>query len=182
MRRFSGAGGSLYALGERFCFSAIPLGNCGDGWDWRSPLRFSYWIEEPIIITVANGAYETPDPVTLFLETGRVGLPRNMSHGEVFATGECLPISLVSGGDEWELHIDATVGDTSHIGGESASNQTRILGVNCVVRNTGLVPIDKVLARLPSGDGMFVGIGEVRNDGADTVINFDQEGVRYVLG
>lgn len=172
MRRFSGAGGSLYALGERLSFGT-GLYDCGDGWDFYAPEELSYWLEEPEIY--ASG--EKIAPVECYLTTGRIGVPRNMSHGVVCASGLCRPLSLLSNGECWEVVVEAVVPDTPTLGDDHIRT-TAVVG-----RTTGIlygteVPIQEVLARFPLGSGMLVGIGEATQMESDVHINF-KEGVQY---
>ena len=176
MRRFSGAGGILFALGERLTFPLTPLEDCGDGWDWRAPTRISYWLEPPTVIAIQAGESEEVKPAELYLQFGRVGLPRNMSHGLVFASGVCRPTSLLGESESWELHVEASVDDTPGV-----PSPVRVTGTTGILHGVQ-VPITTVLARLPSGDGMFIGIGEAHPEGPNTVIEFDQEGVQYGIG
>lgn len=178
MGRFSGRGGSLYALGERFAFSDLPLENCGDGWDWRAPLRLSCWTELREVYVVIAGERNTIDPIEVFLPAGKVCLPRNMSHGQVFASGECLPTSSLVENADWEVHVMSSMGDQELLG--QNMGQLRVLGMTGKVFGAQ-VPITQVLARFPSGNGMLVGVGEASESGSDTAIEFNREGVKYVV-
>lgn len=175
MRRFLGSGGCLYSLGERFSFPEILMDDCGDGWDWRSPLRFSYWCEKPTITVGPNR--EAITPVETFLGTGRVGLPRNMSRGQVFASGSCMPISFFCAAGKWELAIDAIVGNTTTLGDDAYATKTKITDITATLFDVE-VPIKEVLVRLPHGVGMFVGVGNSQQVGDCAVIEFT-EGIRY---
>jgi hypothetical protein len=178
MRRFSGVGGSFYTLGERFRFHT-PLLNCGDGWDWRAPETLSYWVEEPELIIYPHGEQITVEPVECHLMTGRVGLPCNMSHWGVTATGLCQPISWLADGSRWEVNVDATVPEVTALGADHV--QTAVVHVGAMtgwLRNTE-VPIGEVLARFPLGEAVFTGVGDTTQMGPDTHIEF-KEGVKYV--
>lgn len=173
MRRFSGAGGTLFTLGERHAFE-IPLHDCGDGWDWKAPEALSYWLEPPKIFV----AGELIKPVEVHLPTGRVGLPRNMSRYIVVALGHCRPISWLAEGDRWEVNVEAVVPDTNHLGSEHTTTAVKIGQTYGFLRGVE-IPIGEVLARFPLGGAVFTGIGEASQAGPDAHIEF-KEGVQYV--
>lgn len=168
-------GGSLYTLGERFAFKTSLI-DCGDGWDWRAPESLSYWLEEPAFYMnnpILN-EWVPFEPVEVHLVTGRMGSPRNMSHGLVMASGYCRPISWLSDGERWEVSVEATVPKVTSLGDSVVATATRI------GRTTGRlvgaeVPIGEVLARFPLGEAVFTGVGEI---GPDSRITF-KEGVQY---
>lgn len=177
MRRFSGAGGSLYALGERLTFTDQPLLNCGDGWDWRSPEELSYWVESPVITVVKNGERIQTGCVETLLPTGRVGLPCNMSQGSVLASGVCLPTSWLCDGLRWEINVIATVSNVTSLGHDVTETSTMI-GASTGILYGAEVPIQNVLVRFPLGLGVFTGVGAVTCHGANSHIEF-KEGVGY---
>lgn len=175
MRRFSGAGGILYALGERLSFSDVPLVS-EDGWDWIAPEDLSYWLPEGLQFRASvNGEWIWFAPVEIFHGTGRVGFPRNLSGCSVYVSGECLPCSRICESRTWEMTVDSVVSENPSFGG---GHSVRILGTSAVLHGVE-VPIEQVLCRLPtSGGGMFVGVGEARQVGPDVHIKFE-EGVSY---
>lgn len=173
MRRFSGVGGSLYALGERLNFQTS-LYDCGDGWDWRAPDALSYWLDAPKIFA----AGELITPVEVHLPTGRVGLPRNMKGYIVQAFGHCRPISWLADGDRWEVNIEAHVPQANSLGSDHIITAVRIGQRSGVLRGAE-IPIGEVLARFPLGGAVFTGIGESSQVGPDVHIQF-KEGVQYV--
>jgi hypothetical protein len=177
MRRFSGSGGSLYALGERLTFTDQPLLNCGDGWDWRAPDELSHWVESPVITVIKYGEMIGVTPVEIHLPTGRVGLPCNMSHGSVLASGVCLPISWLVDGKRWEVMVETTVSETPSLGSDLMKT-TAVIGNTMGVLYGSEVPIQNVLARFPLGLGVFTGIGSVTCHGPNSHIDF-KEGVQY---
>lgn len=178
MRRFSGAGGILYALGERLSFSDLPLVS-EDGWDWIAPEDLSYWLTEPLEFSACvSGEWIRFEPVEIFHGTGRVGFPRNLSGALVLASGVCLPCSRLCESSHWELVQETAISDHQSFGGGHA---VKVVGVAATLENVE-VPISQVMCRLPtSGGGMFIGVGEATQVGPDVQIQFDKEGVSYGL-
>jgi hypothetical protein len=178
VRRFSGAGGILYALGERLCFSDVPLAS-EDGWDWTAPEDLSYWLTDPLEFRVTvNGEWIRFDPVEIFHETGRVGFTRNLFGSTVLASGVCLPCSRVGESRHWELIQDTVMSDLRSFDGGHA---IKVVGFEAKLESVQ-VPIKQVMCRLPTGgNGMFIGVGEAVQAGPDAIIRFEKEGVSYGL-
>src|SRR5450432_4244293 len=108
MHVFSGKGGSIYQLGERFEFNQVPLLDCGDGWDWCAPEELRCWTET-VSFEVWDGSWQRIEPLEVFMRSGRVAFGRCLEGKHVRASGACFPASLVATGDRWRLEVETVV-------------------------------------------------------------------------
>lgn len=180
MRRVSGSGGSVYALGEPFAFEDMPLRDCGDGWEWRAPPDLRYWLPGSVSFSWGS-ARSTIGAVQIHHRSGRVSLERNLTGESVYATGVARPRTLIATGGEWEIIVDAVVADSTALGEDGTEKtKTRVNGYEASILDLPSLPPESVMAWLPtSANGVFVGIGKLIQDQHRTKIHFDQEGVCY---
>lgn len=183
MHAFVGHDARLYAAGEPFAFTRMPLVDCGDGFTWRgADESLRCWVEgsEFAFEAYDGGAWSPACPVEVCAPAATVAFNRCLSGLAVRASGVALTTSLVATGADWELEQDVLQG-VSLSGPALAKGDT-------VARVTGVPPdewswvaqVRRVLAVLPSGAvGAFVGLGGLARDVAGLKVTFDDRGVTY---
>lgn len=182
MRIFSGRGGAVYAAGDPFAFTGLPLADCGDGFAWRSANEaLRCWAPEGEFRFEAleHGEWRPVGALALCHASATVSFGRCLRDLPVRASGVALPTALVASGADWELR--QTV-----VEGVSFDGPTAALGTASATltgaREEGwfsLAQIRRVLAVLPSAaSGAFVGLGELARDASGIKVTFDQ-GVTY---
>ncbi len=186
MRTVSGEGGSLYALGEPFAFTGLPLDDCGDGFTWRAAdATLRCWVETHLFEAYEHGNWWRKVPEDVDLSAATVTFGRCLSGLHVRASGMALPTTLIAESARWTLEQPVVTGSRMLGDGGAAvalgSATARLTDVEGW-RAQGY-PICTVMAVLPSPPaGAYVGFGEPESDGLDVNVRFDERGVTYAYG
>ncbi len=183
MRRFQGDGGRVYAAGEPFAFTGVPLEDCGDGFVWRcADETVRCWVETlPLTFTTLERGRWMPLVATeVDHAAGAVTFNRCVSGQNVHATGTALTTALVAEGP-WVLEQNVLEADT--LGERGFALATAVATLETTSERDELVAaVRRVMAVLPSAAvGAFVGVGELARGASGLKVTFER-GVTYVTG
>lgn len=179
MHVFSGRGGSIYQLGERFEFTQVPLLDCGGGWDWCAPEDLRCWVGD-VTFEVWDGVWGAIEPLETHPRSGRVGFSRCLEGKHVRASGACFPSTLVATGERWRLEVETVVHMNPVLGSGTQHSEGKVVGSTATIEGIEGVSPGRVFAWLPSSmRGVFVGLGQMMSDVTSAIVTFDHEGVVY---
>ncbi len=176
----------MFAAGDPFAFTGLPLVDCGDGFSWRScDETLRCWLADgTFTFEVYTGGLWLPvEPLAVRHAAAEVSFGKCYSGLPMRASGSALPTALLAEGESWTLTQAVAVGKALG-GAPEVALGTAIARVTLDIDDPSLwASVKRVLAVLPSGTtGAFVGLGELVRDAAGVKVIFDNKGVTYATG
>lgn len=192
MRQFHGAGGRVFIASDPLRFTAAPMADVGDGFDWRLADPGKRLLTDELTVEVAeNGGWLELVPLTVYPLTGRISLARCMRGRAVRANGVCRPIAEVGVAEAWHLSVEATVVPETTLTDEHARYTTKSeRRASCAldgftVTDTFLeaaLASSDLLVHLPFRAGVFAAVGAlaVSPDTSSVQIELQEGSVSHV--
>lgn len=179
MRRFSGLGGYLYAVGQEFAFTDAPMDDCGDGFTWRcADPTMLCWSALHAVEVYEAGVWTEAPVMDVRLDVAEVQLRRCFSGCHVRAHGFALPTTLVAEGREWSL--EQQVAQDRTLDGPAIGLGSATAFVDLDAYDWSVKTVMAVLPSRPSG--AFVGFGETEPVARGVKVIFDNRGVTHANG